>query len=135
VKPPINYLFADMLSNKFPARLKKVLLLEPPSFFNWAFRIIRPLIPGKYLDKLATAKLHDLQSYVDPDRLLVDYGGMLTFDASLYIDSLWSEEQQQLGPQANTYVLPANIGNIAGFEVKPAQNMMTYTTVEGSAAR
>lgn len=129
----------DMLSNKFPARLKKVLLLEPPSFFNWAFRIIRPLIPGKYLEKIATARLHDLPSYVEPDRLLVDYGGTLTFDASSYVDSLWAEEQQELAPSAQppTYVPPANFGNNADFAAtkNAEEGAMTYTSVEGSAAR
>jgi len=83
----------DMLSNKFPARLKKVLLLEPPSFFNIAFRIIRPLIPSKYMEKLAPARLAELQDYVDACKLLPDYGGTLPFDQSTYVDELWAEEQ------------------------------------------
>eukprot|EP00026_Physarum_polycephalum_P008423 Phypoly_transcript_08508.p1 GENE.Phypoly_transcript_08508~~Phypoly_transcript_08508.p1 ORF type:complete len:299 (+),score=46.01 Phypoly_transcript_08508:578-1474(+) len=84
----------DMLSNKFPARLKKVLLLEPPGFFNVAFRIIRPLIPAKYLEKIATAHLPDLQVYVDADKLLPDFGGRLQFDPIGFVDQLLVEEQQ-----------------------------------------
>lgn len=84
-----------MLSNKFPARLKKVLLLEPPSFFNLAFRIIRPLIPSKYMEKLAPAKLPELQAYVDADKLLPDFGGTLPFDQNAFVDSLYNEEMQQ----------------------------------------
>jgi len=84
-----------MLSNKFPARLKKVLLLEPPSFFNFAFRILRPVIPSKYLEKIATAKLDDLPGYIDTDRLLVDFGGTLQFDPGEYIDSLFRQQQEE----------------------------------------
>jgi tyrosine-protein phosphatase non-receptor type 9 len=83
----------EMLSNKFPARLKKIILLEPPSFFNFAFRIIRPLIPSKYLDKLAVARIGELPGIVDTRLLLLEFGGTLMFDASAFIDSLWATEQ------------------------------------------
>jgi hypothetical protein len=85
----------DMLSNKFPARLKKVLLLEPPGFFNIAFRIIRSLIPSKYVEKLAIARFADLPMYVDADKLLPEYGGTLQFDQNVMVDVLYSQESQQ----------------------------------------
>jgi len=116
-----------MLSNKFPARLKKVLLLEPPSFFSVAFRIVRPLIPAKYLDKVATAKMQDLTSYVDSNKLLPDYGGSLSFDPISHLDQIYAEENQQ---QVQT---PAPVENIKLEETKPISN--SPINGEGVAAR
>lgn len=116
-----------MLSNKFPARLKKVLLLEPPSFFSVAFRIIRPLIPAKYLDKVATAKMQDLASYVDSSKLLPEYGGSLSFDAISYLDQLYAEDQQQQ-VQTPTPNPPAPASTSAPSPLPASNNTATATT-------
>jgi tyrosine-protein phosphatase non-receptor type 9 len=127
--------FSDMLSNKFPARLKKVLLLEPPTFFNIAFRIIRPLIPAKYMEKLATAHLPDLQAYVDADKLLPDYGGTLQFDHNTFVDQLSLEEQKfQQNQQMQNQPMP-QIQNTTQnrFEPKPI-NPTSPAVAEGVAS-
>lgn len=127
-----------MLSNKFPARLKKVVLLEPPSFFNWAFRIIRPLIPGKYLEKLGTGRCSDLLSYVDVDKLLLEFGGTLMFDANAYIDALAVEEQQQLSQVQQSAVtsIPQELNATppAPFVKTVEPELSTTGPIEGGAA-
>jgi len=126
----------DMLSNKFPARLKKVLLLEPPGFFNWAFRIIRPFIPAKYLEKLATAHLADLPGYVDVDKLLTDYGGTLQFDQNTLVDALYNQEYLQYEQQEQQQVPTPNLAPSTHFEdlklnIPPPSNA---STVEGTGS-
>lgn len=124
----------DMLSNKFPARLKKVLLLEPPSFFNIAFRLIRPLIPAKYLEKVATAKIQDLLTYADSDKVLPDYGGTLAFDPISYLDQLYNEEQQQ---QVQPPTLPATTpttNNVTPGKLDESKNISNPLNTEGVAA-
>jgi len=125
----------DMLSNKFPARLKRIILLEPPGFFNFAFRIIRPLIPQKYLEKIAVARFGELPNLIDRNLLLIDFGGTLQFDPISFIDSLWLEEYSQLQPFPQVYAtnLPSNV-NITNQDTFVKNVQPEYSATEGAAS-
>jgi len=101
----------DMLQNKFPGRLRKVLLLEPPKFFRMAFRLVKPFISQKYLDKMTVMELRDITKYVSPSALPAEYGGSMPFDQRACIAQLQMENQKTAAPVVSS--IPASVYGVA----------------------
>jgi len=85
----------NMLQNRFPGRLKRVLLLEPPRFFKMAFKMIKPLIAEKYLQKMSIVTLPEILEHAPAANLFKEYGGELEYDHSKFLELVKAEEQSK----------------------------------------
>jgi len=85
----------DMLQNRFPGRLKRVLLLEPPRFFKMAFKMIKPLIAEKYLQKMCIVTMPEILDHAPASGVLKEYGGDVDYDHSRFIEAVRSEEKEK----------------------------------------
>jgi len=85
----------NMLQNRFPGRLKRVLLLEPPRFFKMAFKMIKPLIAEKYLEKMSIVSLPEILQHAPASNLFKEYGGELEYDHSKFLELVKAEEQSK----------------------------------------
>eukprot|EP01111_Echinosteliopsis_oligospora_P011700 TRINITY_DN3921_c0_g1_i1.p1 TRINITY_DN3921_c0_g1~~TRINITY_DN3921_c0_g1_i1.p1 ORF type:complete len:386 (-),score=101.63 TRINITY_DN3921_c0_g1_i1:75-1232(-) len=85
----------NMLQNRFPGRLKRVLLLEPPRFFKMAFKMIKPLIAEKYLQKMSIVTMPEILDHAPASGLLKEYGGQVDYDHVKFLEMIKSEEQDK----------------------------------------
>lgn len=85
----------EMLQNRFPGRLKKVLLLEPPRFFKMAFKMIKPLIAEKYLQKMCIVTMPEILDHAPASGVMKEYGGLVDYDHNRFVELIKSEEQEK----------------------------------------
>jgi len=86
----------DMLQSRFPGRLRKFLILNPPWFFRIVFKLVRPFMSEKFASKLHL--LHgkeQLLEHIDKNCLIEEYGGTLPFDKDQYLQMFTGNSSNQ----------------------------------------
>jgi len=75
--------FFATLEGQFPCRIRRFLIIDPPSWFSMVWRLIKPMMSKDFASKVSMPKKKDLKEHLHPDdQDLVpgDLGGNLTLE-------------------------------------------------------
>eukprot|EP01090_Pellita_catalonica_P012116 TRINITY_DN2567_c0_g1_i1.p1 TRINITY_DN2567_c0_g1~~TRINITY_DN2567_c0_g1_i1.p1 ORF type:complete len:316 (+),score=73.53 TRINITY_DN2567_c0_g1_i1:51-998(+) len=76
------------IENCIPARVRQILIVDPPWFVRLLTAFIRPFVKAKLLKKVVMIKRKDLLDYISEENLLKEYGGTVEFDSQKWSDEL-----------------------------------------------
>jgi len=73
----------------FPFRVKRFVILNPPSFFHAIIKICKTFMSTKLLNRIeSTTKVKDILNYVREDQLWTTFGGDVEYDPAKWVDHL-----------------------------------------------
>ncbi|XP_055346155.1 tyrosine-protein phosphatase non-receptor type 9-like isoform X2 [Paramacrobiotus metropolitanus] len=75
----------SILKGGFPARLKKILIVDPPSWLSIPLSVIRPFITPKMLERIYLINRVQLREHIAPHSIPESLGGTLRHDHAHWI--------------------------------------------------
>jgi len=81
------------LMDNFPLKIKKILLINPPSILSTLLSVVRLFMKKKLLDRVEVIRREDLSNYIEEDQLWSEMeGGKCEYHAEDLIESIgdWS---------------------------------------------
>jgi hypothetical protein len=84
--------FFNILQGRFPIRLRKFILVNPPGMFNMVWKIIRPMMKDEFASKWSLIKMEDLFNFIEPLVTPKELGGTKTVDMIPIIKGYYEEE-------------------------------------------
>jgi len=76
------------LMDNFPLRIKKVLIIHPPSIVNALLSCFKLFMKKKLMDRIEVAQPEVLENYIDSDNLWKEFGGNLEYTSDNLIQSV-----------------------------------------------
>ncbi|KAI8907321.1 CRAL-TRIO domain-containing protein [Gorgonomyces haynaldii] len=84
--------FFNILQGRFPIRLRKFVLVNPPSMFSMVWMIIRPMMTEDFASKWALIKSDQVSTIMPLDNAPPELGGTKTVDMETVIKDLYEKE-------------------------------------------
>jgi len=88
---------ANVWTDTFPMRLKKILVLNPPAIFEAVMKIAKTFMKAKMLDRMEIVTKKDLPKHVSKDQLPERFGGnySISWDDSIAILKEWTAKNEE----------------------------------------
>jgi len=80
------------MMDNFPMRVKKVLLINPPSIMETIISTIRLFMKKKIMDRISIVSKEEILEYIDADHLSNEMGGNIEYSVNhfmTYIDNIY----------------------------------------------
>lgn len=83
----------SILQNRFPIRIRNIILVRPPSFFSIVWSMVSSLFQTEMLNKVRIVRsLEELETFVTKENLPVDFGGCADYSPERFIAERYEKE-------------------------------------------
>jgi len=105
----------DTFVNRFPARVRTAILIDPPFVFNMVWAFVRPWLTPYQAAKVQVAKRSKLLKFMDKEQLPVNLGGCFDFNLQKFIQERCVAEGFDY---ADEHYKTIDIPNVSGSPIR-----------------
>jgi len=80
------------MTDRFPTRVSFILVVNPGVLFNTILKIAPKIIKSRLIERVKEINRADIQNFIEPSQLIVEYGGQLQFDQQKWFQEIDDEQ-------------------------------------------